>query len=296
MSSQVTANASPPQRPRVSIVVPVWDGLEVTRACLASVREHTDVACELIIVDNGSSHEVAAELEHLGDVVVRHETNLGFARGMNAGLERASGEFVVFLNNDTRVPPGWASTLLRDFVEFPSAGLVVPALSNAGRLLTVRSAPGEHVRVLPPFESWPSGVVFVMRADVARGLGGFSEHYETASGEDADLAYKVWVNDLDVVFDERVLVEHVGHATSRRKLGMRRSALWRRNRQVFLDTWADPTRPAPRLDSCPAERWERNRAAAAVVARWIQRHDRLDRAPWRRLGRAITRTVARLGR
>ena len=67
-------------------------------------------------------------------------------------------------------------------------------------------------------------------------LGGWEEEYEIASGEDVDLCFKVWTNDLDVVYDQRVLVQHVGKGSASRLDDW--PGLWARNRRHFLDKWS----------------------------------------------------------
>ena len=63
----------------------------------------------------------------------------------------------------------------------------------------------------------------------------WGEEYEVASGEDVDLAFKVWVNDLDIVYDQRVLIAHIGKGSASRLDDWQ--ALWAKNRQHFLDKW-----------------------------------------------------------
>lgn len=245
-----------------------WDQLPHTRRCVESIRRGTTVPYELVLVDNGSQHEAREYAEEAADVVVLHDENLGFARGMNGGLAVAAGTFVAFVNNDAQVPVGWAEALLES-LQGDAVGMAVPALTAAGNARTVRSAPGTAVWRLHPFEVPPSGVLCVLRANIMRQLGGWGEEYTPASGEDADLAFKVWVNDLDVVFDERVLVDHVGKVSARHLPDRRRA--WRENGHRFLDTWSDPARPVPRLDTCAEERFDRNRRSAAAAADHMRR-------------------------
>jgi hypothetical protein len=77
------------------------------------------------------------------------------------------------------------------------------------------------------------------------------------------------VNDLDIVFDERVLVDHVGHATASKLDDSQQ--LWALNRRRFLEKWMGPNDP-PRLESCAIERFERNRATARAVAGWMEKY------------------------
>jgi len=133
----------------------------------------------------------------------------------------------------------------------------------------VRSAPGDAIEVLEPFSAPPAGVVYVMRRATTHELGRWEDEYEIASGEDVDLCFKVWVNDLDIVFDERVLVQHVGHATASRLDDSQQ--LWQLNRGRFLAKWMGPTDP-PRLPSCDETRFARNRATARAVAGWMEKY------------------------
>jgi GT2 family glycosyltransferase len=92
--------------PDLSIIIVTWNVRAVTLDCLASVMEHRDgLAVELIVVDNGSTDgTVAAIRVRFPDVtVVEAGTNLGFPRANNAGLQRARGRHVLFLNPDTLV-------------------------------------------------------------------------------------------------------------------------------------------------------------------------------------------------
>lgn len=254
----------------LSIIVLQWDQLHLTRRCVDSIRANTDVPYELIIVDNGSEQEARSYGERLADRFIGNSSNLGFAVGMNQGLSESQGEWVAFVNNDTVLPPGWASSLLDATSTSDVPGIVCPAVTTAGNRRTVRSEPGTAVEVLLPFERPPSAIVWVMRTRIAVELGGFGEEFPIASGEDLDLAFKVWTNGLDIIFDHRVLVEHVGHGTSDAKLTNRRG-LWIANRDQFLRKWQDPSTEVPRLTMTDHRNFARNRATAAAVAMSMHR-------------------------
>jgi GT2 family glycosyltransferase len=259
----------PPDDPDLSIVVLAWDNLRYTQLFVESVRQHTHVPFELVIVDNGSAWEAASYAAAAADTAVLNDRNLGFATGMNQGLAAARGGYVAFCNNDTILPAGWADRLLETASAHPNAGIVVPALTQARNDVTVRSKPGTAVEVLAPFSAPPAAVVYVMPADVVRNLGAWGEEYEIASGEDVDLAFKVWTNELDIVYDQRVLVQHIGKGSASRLDDWR--GLWQRNRRRFLDKWMSDAQ-TPRLATCPPERFDRNRAIARATAQWMDRY------------------------
>ncbi len=258
----------PPADPILSVVTLQWNGLVDTQQFVESVRRNTDVPYELIIVDNGSEWEAAAYAEAAADVSTLNPTNQGFAKGMNQGLALAKGEYVAFCNNDTFMPEGWASTLIETARAHPQAGIVVPAVTAARNPSTVRTEPGTEVEVLAPFCAPPAAVIYVMPTATIKDLGTWGEEYEIASGEDVDLAFKVWVNDLDIVYDQRVLVEHEGKGAASRLPDWR--ALWEQNRRLFLDKWSGDAE-VPRLASVDADRFARNRATARAAAEWMDR-------------------------
>ena len=111
--------------PSVSVIILNYNGLLHLDPCFSSLAE-TDYPgpIELILVDNGSTDP---SVEHMGRYhphvqVVRSATNLGFTGGNNLGVRHASGEYVVFLNNDMRVTPEWLRHLLAPMQ--PEEGLI----------------------------------------------------------------------------------------------------------------------------------------------------------------------------
>jgi len=104
----------------VSIVIVNWNGAEVLPECLRSLLALNYKPIEIVIVDNGStdsSVEIVREICGDDVKIVRLEKNVGFAAGVNIGVENASGEFIATLNNDMIVEPSWLDqpmALLKD--------------------------------------------------------------------------------------------------------------------------------------------------------------------------------------
>src|SRR5436190_2997233 len=110
-----------PKLPTVSVVVLNYNGLKHLDTCFLSLGalEYPKDRLELILTDNGSSDgSVEFMRKRFPQVrVVETGGNLGFAAGNNFGVERATGQYVAFLNNDTRVEPDWLSELVKTLVE-----------------------------------------------------------------------------------------------------------------------------------------------------------------------------------
>ncbi len=102
----------------VSIIIPVFNNLSYTRACLESIFVNTSThGNEIIIVNNGSTDgtaEYLADLENRSIIkCINNQENLGFARACNQGARAARGDYLLFLNNDTKVTRGWLDELLQ---------------------------------------------------------------------------------------------------------------------------------------------------------------------------------------
>lgn len=253
----------------LSLVILAHNGLELTQRCVDSLETTTESEHQLILVDNGSTDGTAEWMRSSRHQSVLHEENLGFAPGMNSGLAVAEGAFVAFINNDTVFPSRWDRSVLSVFETHPTAGIVAPAVTAAGNPATVRTSPGSGVRVFEPFGHLPSGVVYVMRTEQMRVLGGWNEDYLVATGEDLDLLWTVWVNGLEVVLDERVLVDHVSEATRRARPDM--EAIRKRNLEQFLVRWETSAPRPTRLEECRHEDFESNLRHAATGAIWLRR-------------------------
>jgi hypothetical protein len=119
--------------PRVGIVLVSWNGRAETLACLASLAAATYPALVPIVVDNGSSDGILKALADGYPTVerLRSETNLGFAGGANVGIARAlelGVDYVLMLNNDVEVDPGFVEPLVAEAQQRPQAGALCPKI------------------------------------------------------------------------------------------------------------------------------------------------------------------------
>src|SRR5579884_936385 len=100
-------------RPPATVVIPVWNAWELTRACLDSLRPTLRPRDQVVVVDNGSRDGTAAGLRRYPWLeVITNAENRGFAPACNQGAAAARHDVVIFLNNDTVVPPRWLDGLV----------------------------------------------------------------------------------------------------------------------------------------------------------------------------------------
>lgn len=110
-----------------SIVIPVHNRASLTRQCLDQlVRGPAAVDAEIVVVDDLSAADTSEVLAEYADRVrvIRRETNGGFAAACNDGAAAASGDAIVFLNNDTIPQAGWLDALERYAGKHPEAAVI----------------------------------------------------------------------------------------------------------------------------------------------------------------------------
>ncbi|HEV7351125.1 glycosyltransferase family 2 protein [Telluribacter sp.] len=117
-------------RPLVSIITVNYDQPQVTAELLRSLREVTYPNVEIWVVDNGSPKQGIDELIPLFPEVhfLKSTTNLGFAGGNNLAVRQAKGKYLLFINNDTEVPPGFLEPLVERMEADPTIGMVSPRI------------------------------------------------------------------------------------------------------------------------------------------------------------------------
>jgi GT2 family glycosyltransferase len=118
------------EHPLVSIITVNYDHPEVTCLLLASLRNITYPHVEIIVIDNASPNDDPAMIkESFPEIVfIQSQENLGFAGGNNIGIRQARGKYVLLLNNDTEVDPGFLEPLVEKCELNPRIGAVSPKI------------------------------------------------------------------------------------------------------------------------------------------------------------------------
>src|SRR5205807_6682702 len=175
----------------------------------SSVEHGAEIPLEIIVVDDCSRDETmfAGFAFGPGIRVIRATENGGFIRSCNRGFEAARGEYIVFLNNDTQVKPGWLDELYETLCRDPKIGIAGSKLLYPdGRLqecggIIWRMGDGwnwgrDQDASDPRFcfmrdSDYVSGAALMIKASLFDEIGRFDEHYVPAYYEDTDLCFKV---------------------------------------------------------------------------------------------------------
>jgi GT2 family glycosyltransferase/glycosyltransferase involved in cell wall biosynthesis len=245
--------------PRVSIVIPVFNRLAFTTQCLDRLWRHTEKpSFEVIVVDNGSTDgtrkhfearsETPARLQYL-----RNETNLGFGAANNQGARAASGRYLVFLNNDTLVRPGWLGAMVRLADSDTKIGVVgiqqlfpyTHLIHHTGIVFTADGMPQHlyphspaslpHVNKERDYQA-VNGACLLISRTLFEECGGFDEGYRNGY-EDIDLCLTVRNKGRRVVCCTSASIYHYGQITETRTVDDGANA------GRFREKWGGRVRP-----------------------------------------------------
>jgi GT2 family glycosyltransferase len=223
----------------------------LTRQCLDVLLNspHQDVVCEIVVVDDASTDATPQMLADRSDQVrvVRHERNLGFAASCNDGAAAATGEWLVFLNNDTLPQPGWLDALLRHAQSRERIGLVGAKLlfpqrtiQHAG-LVFARNLiphhiyagfPADHPAVSTSREFQAvTGACALVRRSLFDEVGRFDDKFVNGC-EDVDFCFRLRRLGYEVHYCHESVLYHLESAT-------RDHVLDHQNHDLFLERWSE---------------------------------------------------------
>ena len=243
--TQTGSEPSDDEPVRVSIIIPVFNRLDLTRQCLESIRRTSLVSrYEIVVVDNGSTDgtsDFLRQQQQAGHLrVVWNNENIGFAKACNQGARAAKSDYLLFLNNDTVPQAGWLEPLCevlnRDqSVAAVGSKLLFPdgALQHAGVIVVLDkrhpSTPlvPRHIDYKQPdhpganqmrtCQSLTAACLLIRRIAFEK-AGGFDEGYWNGY-EDVDLCFTLQAQGWKLVYrPESVLIHHESQSGPERRV------------------------------------------------------------------------------
>lgn len=215
MGERVVSDATP----RVSVVVPVFNGAGFIAGCLAALDAQTlpPDDYEVVVIDDGSTDgtpEVVRRFATAARARVRliaRPRNAGPAAARNAGLAEAAAPVIAFTDADCEPAPDWLERGLRRLASEPALAGVEGRTDPKGTVGTLthqmRNETGNH---------WMTCNMLYRRDALAR-AGGFDERFRMAFLEDSDVALTVQENGGTIAWDPDVIVNHLVLFEGRRK-------------------------------------------------------------------------------
>ncbi|AOZ92250.1 glycosyltransferase family 2 protein [Paenibacillus crassostreae] len=236
---------------KTSIIILTHNQLPITQMCLSSIRCYTDEPYELIVVDNGSTDATVSYLKSQADVKsIFNNINLGFAKGCNQGIEVATGDTILFLNNDTIVTPNWLTAMLRVLYGDDDIGAVGPVTNYASGqqkiavgyddLTGLNAFAHEHGTRHAGYSFDVRRIIgfcMLFKRKIIEEVGGFDERYGLGNYEDDDMCLRVLNRGyrLRVVYDS--YIHHFGHMTTKILQNANLGGLLVINREKAREKW-----------------------------------------------------------
>ncbi|HVB63444.1 MAG TPA: glycosyltransferase family 2 protein, partial [Nitrolancea sp.] len=216
---------------RCSIVIVTFNGWPHVRRCLEAIEPELSAGVDVTAIDNGSTDGVPDRIRASFPWVqlIESSSNLGFAAGCNLGIRNTSGEFVMLLNSDVVVQPGFVNELLAPFSEAPRLGASAAAMvfqrnpsivASAGIEIFRNGLALDHrlgmqraqlVDRQPVFGA--SGGAAAFRRTALDDVGLFPEAYFMYL-EDVDLGWRLRLRGWNTILAANAIAEHASSASS----------------------------------------------------------------------------------
>ena len=246
------------ENPKVSIIIPVYNQIHYTYACLVSLLENTQGYDYEIIIADDVSTDATKEIDNFvsGLVIARNATNQGFLKNCNSAAKKARGEYIFFLNNDTTVEKDWLSPLIKLLESDKGIGMVGSKLiypdgrlQEAGGIIWSDGSGWNYGRCDDPNKpeynyvrdvDYISGAAIMLSRKLWEDIGGFDERYAPAYCEDSDLAFEVRKRGLRVVYQPLSVVVHfegVSNGTDVNGTGLKRYQV--ENNKKLQEKWSE---------------------------------------------------------
>lgn len=216
---------------KISVVIPNWNGKHWLKICLPSLKKQSFTDFEVLVVDNGSADGSEEYVSRYFSEfrVVRLERNLGFAGGVNRGIESAVGESIVLINNDMKLDEDFLDQM-HEASKDRRVGLVAAKVKQFYNRKLIDSA-GDYIDIVGHANNIGMGEVDGPKYDVARSVflvtggaclikravfdkvGLLDEDY-FAYFEDVDLSLRAQFAGFKAVYQPKAVVYHVHKGTS----------------------------------------------------------------------------------
>lgn len=215
----------------VSIIIPNFNGLELLKICLPSLKKQTFKDFEIIVVDNGSSDGSSDYIKasFKGIRCIELKENFGFSKAVNIGIKRSNGKYIVLLNNDSEMDKECMKMLLKAAANHNEVGFVSAKIlqfnnrnkidnagdymDSSGHLLTRGFGDNEKLYKKGEYIFLGTGSGTLFKREVFDEVGHFDKDFFFYM-EDADLCFRAQLAGFKGWFEPKAKIYHIRMATS----------------------------------------------------------------------------------
>jgi O-antigen biosynthesis protein len=237
---------------KTSIIILTHNQLNFTKRCIESIRLHTASSYEIIVVDNASTDDSIKYLQEQKDIkVLYNNENLGYAKGNNQGLELATGDIILFLNNDVVVTAGWLEPLIHTLSSNEKIAMAGPVTNNISGLQKIPVNYNEET--LEGLDSFSLehcnqnrqrskkvlrlvGFALACKRKVLDEIGPFDEVFGMGNFEDDDLCLRALSKGYELRIVHDSYIHHYGSATFKNS-SVEYSSLLKKNHSILNEKW-----------------------------------------------------------
>lgn len=242
--------------PKVSVIILSYNHPDLLKKTIESVVNRSFYPnMEIIIVDNNSDSETKSLLnkyKHLPNFkIIFNNENYGFAKGNNIGLKAATGDYLILLNNDVIVTPGWISRLLFH-VQKSNVGLVGPVTNSIGNEAKINivydsdnQSQLESAALNYTSAHWGetlnvnniAAFCWIMSRHTYNKVGDLDERFGMGMFEDDDYCKRIKKLGLEILIADDVFIHHFGGSSFKELPSTEYEQLFKVNKNKFESKW-----------------------------------------------------------
>jgi|CXWL01.1.fsa_nt_gi GT2 family glycosyltransferase len=243
-----------PSYPPTSLVIPVYNGRELLKDCVESIKRHTTAPYELILVNNASDAATTRYLRGLRGVrLIHNDRNLGFARAVNQGMAAARGRYVGWINSDTLCGPEWLERMIDCLQSDPMAAAAGPMTNRSvgSQVVKLRRDAGCEPKAFDRYaRAWSmmhdrqrreahrlTGFFTLFKRRAVEAVGQLDERFGTGCYEDYDYCLRLRQAGFKLLVAMDVFVQHREHASFGSKDNFDRQC--EANKAIFVKKWCE---------------------------------------------------------
>jgi hypothetical protein len=220
-------------KPKVAILILNWNGKNLLKYCLGSLKNTLYPNYEIWVIDNGSSdgsiEYVSQNFPHVN--IISYNENLGFSKAYNKAARLIKADYLLFLNNDVIVKnPDWLDEMMQIILSNPRVGVVGAKLLIANNSDFIENVGGTiylwqggtrigfNEKDIGQYNSTPinlfyvSGAALLIKKELFLKVGGFDEEM-FAYSEDLDLCWRLKLMNYEIKYCPKAVLLHISSAS-----------------------------------------------------------------------------------